>query len=165
MRSKLALVFLFLALGLWAAPRQAGAEISLPPERACKLLRAWSFKPGDYARHGDWHVCEAAKSLTNGKLPNTLCYQVVGSRDRVQELRLELSVDDPGKQGAAKNAMIEAALHMARKLGAAEPPDGLEEAMRRGSEGRWEAGRAIITLVRHPVPDPPRGYKLILTAR
>lgn len=165
MRSKLALVFILLALGVWAAPRQAGAEILLNPERACKLLRAWSFKPGLYARHGDWHVCEAAKVLTNGKQPNTLSYQVVGSRDQVQELRLELSIDNPAQQGEAKNIMTQAALHVAQKLGAAEPPDGLEEALRRDSEGRWEAGRAIITLVRHPVPDPPRGYKLILTAR
>jgi hypothetical protein len=165
MRSKQALFLILSPLVLLAMAWPAWAEIRLAPEQACKLLHGWSFRASQYARKGDWHVCEAAKNLTNGELPNTLNYQVVGAKDIVQELRLELSVDEPRKQGRAKALMSETAIHLALKLGAPEPPDGLEEAIRRGSEGRWTAGRAIITLVKHSVPDPPRAYKLILTAR
>jgi hypothetical protein len=165
MRTKQALFFILLPLVLLTMARPAWAEIGLAPERACKLLRGWSFNASPYARKGDWFVCEAAKTLTNGQLPNTLNYQVVGAKDMVQELRLELSVDEPRKQGRAKGLLSAAAMHLAQKLGAPAPPDGLEEAIRRGSEGRWTAGKAIITLVKHPVPDPPRAYKLIVTAR
>jgi hypothetical protein len=165
MRFKQALFIILLPLVLLAAACPARAEIGISPERACKLLRAWNFKTDPYAKHGAWHVCEAVKTISSGQLNNTLAYQVVGEKKKVHELRLELSVDDPRKQGEAKKSMIQAALHMASKLGARDAPHGLEEALRRGSEGRWSAGRAIITLVKLPVPDPPRGYRLILTAR
>lgn len=165
MRLKQALVCISIILSLLAMAWPVSAEIRLRPDQACKFLRGLGLKAGPYQRKGDWYVCEAVKTLTGGKQPNTISYQVVGAKEAVQELRLELSVDEPRRQGEAKGLMAEAALHLARKVGAPEAPDGLEEAVRRSSEGRWTAGQAIITLIKHPMPDPPRGYKLVFTAR
>ncbi len=165
MQFKRALVVLMVVLGLLAAPGPAPAKIRLLPDQACKCLRNLDLKAGPYLPQGDSYVCEAVRTLTGGKRPNTMNFQVVGVKDTVQELRLELSVDQPRSRGQANNIMAQAALHLAQKVGAAEPPDGLEEAVRRSSEGNWEVGGVELVLVKHPLPDPPGCYKLILTAR
>lgn len=165
MKGKGGLVWLSFVLGILAAPWPASAEIKLSPQQACQILRSLNLKTGPYQPRGENYVCSAGKELAARKLPNVLRYLVVGDRQTVQELRLELSVDAPRRQGAAKNLLAKAALLLAKEVGWKRPPDGLEEAVRRGSEGRWKNGDAILTLVKHPVPDPPRGYKLILTAR
>lgn len=165
MRGVGAFVLLCSSLLLLASSKPAQAEIALPPDQACKALRGLDLKAGPYELHGASYVCTATKKMQTGKLPNVLEYQVVGDRQKVEELRLELSVDSPRKQGAAKSLLVEAALLIARKLGWKEDPDGLEEAVRRRSEGSWKQGDVILRLVKHPVPDPPGCYKLILTAR
>jgi hypothetical protein len=162
---KRGLVVIMVAWGLWAAPCPASAEVRLPPDQACKLLRGLDLKTGPYLPQGGMYVCEAVRNLTSGKRPNIIRYQVVGAKDAVQELRLELSVDQPRRQGEAKGLMAAAALRLAQKLGAAEPPDGLEEAVRRASEGSWVTGGAELVLIRHSLPDPPGCYKLVFTAR
>jgi hypothetical protein len=159
------MVLLYLFLILLASPKLVLAEIALPPDQACKALRSLDLKTGPYELQGASYVCAATKKMEAGKLPNVLEYQVVGDRHKVEELRLELSVDAPRKQGAAKSLLIESALLIARKVGWNEDPDGLEEAVRRRSEGSWKKGDVILRLVKYPVPDPPGCYKLILTAR
>lgn len=165
MRGKKAFVWLYFVLIILAAPWPASAGIKLSPQQACQMLRSLGLKAGPYQLQGEDYLCSAAKELAARKLPNVLRYLVVGDKHTVQELRLELSVDAPRRQGAAKNLLAKAALLLAKEVGWKEPPHGLEEAVRRGSEGRWKNGEAMLTLVKHPVPDPPRGYKLILTAR
>ncbi len=165
MLGKRAFYFLLISIGLLTAPWPATAEISLRPEQACKVLRGLSLQAGPYQMQGDSYVCTATKELATGKRPNVLNYQVVGDKQKVKELRLELSVDAPRRQGAAKNLLVEAALKIAQEVGWKDDPDGLEEAVRRRSEGSWKSGEVILRLVKHPVPDPPGCYKLILTAR
>ena len=165
MRGKGGFVLFYLIIGLLAAPWPAGAEIKLGPEQACQALRGLNLEAGPYQPQGKQYVCAAVKELSKGKLPNVLNYLVVGGKHNVQEIRLELSVDEPRRQGEAKNLLARAALLIAQKAGWKEPPDGLEEAVRRSSEGSWAQGRVTLLLVKHPVPDPPGGYKLVLTAR
>jgi hypothetical protein len=166
MKGKGAIVSFYLILGLLAAPWSAWAEIGLSPDQACKALRGLGLKAGPYGVQGGSYVCTATKKFQAGKRgPNVLNYQVVGGKHRVDELRLELSVDAPRRQGPAKSLLVDASLRIARKVGWRDAPDGLEEAVRRRSEGSWKNGDVILRLVKHPVPDPPGCYRLILTAR
>ncbi|KMY66847.1 hypothetical protein AAU61_12715 [Desulfocarbo indianensis] len=160
-----ALAFLLFAGCCLAPAAPAQAEVAMPPEKACRALRGLGLKPGPYKLQGDMHCCLAEVVLTPGARCNSLIYQAFGDRDQVRELRLELSVDQPREERAAKELFTRAALRLAEAAGSQEPPDGLAEAAARNSEGNWEAGKALIDLVDHPSFDSPGGYKLVLTIR
>jgi len=160
-----ALAFLLL-IWCWLAPAApAQAEVALQPAKACQALRGLGLKPGPYKLQGDMHCCLAEIVLTAGAPPNSLIYQALGEKDQVRELRLELSVDQPREERAAKDLFTKAALRLAQAVGSDQAPDGLAEAAARNSEGNWEAGKALIDLVDHPSFDSPGAYKLVLTIR
>ena len=133
------------------------------PAESIDALNRLGFRVGEYKPEGDRYAATAIPTLASESAsPNYLNFDLAGTKDRIDQVRLTLDINDPGSADVAKKQLLQTLNIRLHQLGLANPAP-LVSAIALEKPASGSEGGADFQFVVEPIKASEKTRRMILT--